>query len=99
MFGIKLSSNTYYPYFILAVLLALTPVFGFFSVRALSFMPGAFGVLAILFFAMRERKFLDVFNYPLGWVLAILGLGALSSFWAVDSAFALERVGKMALIF
>lgn len=80
------------------IALSVMPFIGVLSPRALSFLPGAFGLTLIASLAIKSKSFptFDIKAYSLA--LVILLLSAISSLWAIDPDFALERTGKIALV-
>ncbi len=80
------------------IALSLMPFIGVLSPRALSFLPGAFGLILISALAIQSKSWprFEVRGYILVGVLLLLA--AISSLWAIDADFALERTGKIALV-
>lgn len=67
--------------------------------RALSFLPALFGC-GTLVFLMAKNSLRPILDKPLGiFLFCVVALSALSAFWAMDSAFALERAGKTSGVF
>ena len=83
--------------FTVIVLMALVPVIALFAPRAMAFLPGMIGLLAVmawLFTGQRPALSPKLFLIP----LLITAAAFASALWAIDPAIAIERGTKMALI-
>lgn len=78
--------------------LALMPVIALTTPRFLAFWPGIIGLLSLPVYHFSFGHWPEIPKKILFFVFIILGLAGLSSLWALDSEFAVERTGKMALI-
>lgn len=92
------SGSAHYPAIILAALLCALPVIGVISPRFLGFAPAALGLVFFIVERIRFGQWPVLNRLYLISALSITALAALSSFWAMDTAFALERSMKVGLV-
>ena len=96
-----LPKNPRAPYILpvsIAVILCILPLVGVLAPRLLGFLPAAMGLLSLPVFRIITGHWPALSKFYLITAIATVSLAALSSLWAFDSAFALERSGKIALV-
>lgn len=76
----------------------LLPMIGVVFPRFLGIGPAVFGLLGLVGFCFLNREYPKIDRAYIIGAGGILGLCAMSAFWAIDPSFALERAGKIALI-
>ncbi|MCB1562690.1 MAG: O-antigen ligase family protein [Alphaproteobacteria bacterium] len=80
-------------------LLCLLPLIAVTAPRLLAYLPGLAGLIGVLGFWVRYKTWPSIpLNLAL-WLAAFIALAALSSLWAIDPPFALERSGKLLPVF
>ncbi|MEZ5918887.1 MAG: hypothetical protein R3D66_02880 [Alphaproteobacteria bacterium] len=80
-------------------LLCLLPLIAVTAPRLLAYLPGLAGMIGVLGFWVRHKTWPSMpLNLAL-WLAAFIALAALSSLWAIDPPFALERSGKLLPVF
>lgn len=87
-----------YPLFIICAL-SILPTLAVFAPRALSFVPAALGLLSFGLYRVSYAKWPELNKKAVFILSAILALAAVSSLWAIDKTFALERAGKLCAVF
>ena len=90
--------SIHFPAIILAALLCALPVIGVISPRFLGFAPAALGLIFFIAERIRSGHWPALNRLYLISALSITVLAALSSFWAMDAAFAFERSIKVGIV-
>ena len=80
-------------------LLALMVLIGVFAPRFFAFGPEVVALIALFLWRFSYKSWPRVDLKLMGFMLALCGITAISSFWAVDADGALDRAWKNALIF
>ncbi len=77
---------------------AVMPLIALVAPRFIAYWPGIVGLCALVSFPFVFGEKPEIPKTALLWIAAILGLAALSSLWAIDGGYVLERTLKIALV-
>lgn len=80
-------------------LLCLLPLIAVTAPRLLAYLPGLAGLIGVLGFWLRHKTRPSIPLKLALWLAVFIALAALSSLWAIDPPFALERSGKLLPVF